>query len=121
MNRAPASPVLGISPRVRNVVSKERRYDLSASPKRLGRLHGVPPFEGERMIRQLAGNLALPAGVAIAIGLLASPAIAGSSPAPLLIPDSALHAVSATVGGAKPQPSTSTLTHFFRTAFNPLD
>jgi len=73
------------------------------------------------MIRQLAGKLALLAGVAIAIPFLASPAIAGSSPAPLLIPDSALQAVSATVGGAKPQPSTSTLTHFFRTAFNPLD
>src|SRR5215469_11505016 len=73
------------------------------------------------MIRQLAGKLALLAGVAIAIPFLASPAIAGSSPAPVLIPDSALQAVSATVGGAKPQPSASTLTHFFRTAFNPLD
>src|SRR5215470_2472761 len=101
------------------------RRSALTTPRRLprgsGRLHGVPPFEGERMIRQLAGKLALPAGVAIAIPLLASPAIAASSPAPALIPDSALQAMSATVGGAKPQPSTSTLTHFFRTALNPLD
>lgn len=52
---------------------------------------------------------------------LASPAIAGTSPAPAVIPDSALQAMSTTLGGAKPQPSTNTLTHFFRTAFNPLD
>src|SRR5260221_12395192 len=73
------------------------------------------------MIRPFAGKLALAAGLAITIPLLASPASAGSSPAPVLIPDSALQAMSTTVGGAKPQPSTSTLTHFFRTAFNPLD
>ncbi len=84
-------------------------------------LRSVPPFEGERMIRPFAGTLALAAGLAITIPLLASPASAGSSPAPVLIPDSALQPMSTTVGGAKPQPSTSTLTHFFRTAFNPLD
>src|SRR5260221_3230667 len=90
-------------------------------PRGSGMLRGVPPFEGERMIRQLAGKLALAAGVAITIPFLASPAIAASSPAPVLISDSALQAMATTVGGAKPQPSTSTLTHFFRTAFNPLD
>ncbi len=73
------------------------------------------------MIRPFAGKLAAAAGVAITIPFLASPASAGSSPAPAVIPDSALQAMSTTVGGAEPQPSTDTLTHFFRTAFNPLD
>ncbi len=73
------------------------------------------------MIRPFAGKLAAAAGVAITIPFLASPASAVSSPAPAVIPDSALQAMSTTVGGAKPQPSTNTLTHFFRTAFNPLD
>jgi len=73
------------------------------------------------MIRPFAGKLVLAAGVAIAIPLLALPASAGTSPAPLQISDSALQALSTTVGGAKPQPSTRTLTHFFATASNPLD
>jgi len=73
------------------------------------------------MIRPFAGKLAAAAGVAITIPFLASPASAGNSPAPTVIPDSALQAMSTTVGGAMPQPSTNTLTHFFRTAFNPLD
>jgi len=73
------------------------------------------------MIRPFAGKLAAAAGVAITIPFLASPASAVSSPAPAVIPDSALQAMSTTVGGAKPQPSTNTLTHFFRTTFNPLD
>ena len=72
------------------------------------------------MIRPFAGKLALAAGVAICISFLASPASAGGAPAPSVIPDSALHAVSSTVGGAKPQPTTRTVTHFFRTAVNPL-
>jgi hypothetical protein len=73
------------------------------------------------MTRPIAGKLALAAGVAISIPFLAAAANAASTPAPIVIPDSAIHAMSATVGGAKPQPSTNTLTHFFRTAFNPLD
>ena len=73
------------------------------------------------MTRPIAGKLALAAGVAISIPFMAAAANAASSPAPIVIPDSAIHAMSATVGGAKPQPSTNTLTHFFRTAFNPLD
>jgi len=68
------------------------------------------------MIRPFAGKLALAAGVAISIPFLASPANAAGAPAPLVIPDSALHAMSTTVGGAKPQPSARTVTHFFRTA-----
>src|SRR5215469_15910519 len=73
------------------------------------------------MMRPFAGSLALAAGLAITIPFLASPASAGSSLAPVLIPDSALQAMSTTVGGAEPQPSARTLTHFFRTALNPLD
>src|SRR5258708_12730998 len=73
------------------------------------------------MIRPFAGKLAAAAAVAFPIPFLPSPASAGSSPAPAVIPDSALQAMSTTVGGAEPQPSTDTLTHFFRTAFNPLD
>src|SRR6516162_5072968 len=84
-------------------------------------VHSVPPFEGERMTRSIAGKLALAAGVTILIPFLTAAASAASSPAPIVIPDSALHAMSTTVGGAKPQPSTNTVTHFFRTAFNPLD
>src|SRR6266567_1987689 len=80
-----------------------------------------PPFEGEQMIRPFAGKLALAAGLAITIPFLTSAASASSSPAPAVIPDSALQATSTTVGGATPQPSTSTVSHFFRTAFNPLD
>ena len=72
------------------------------------------------MIRPFTGKLTLAAGVAIAIPFLASPASAGGAPAPIAVPDSAIHAMSMTVGGAKPQPSTKTVTHFFRTAFNPL-
>ncbi len=73
------------------------------------------------MFRSLAGKLALAAAAAITVPLLASSASATTSPAPVVIPDSALQATSTTVGGAKLQPSTTTLTHFFRTAVNPLD
>jgi hypothetical protein len=59
--------------------------------------------------------------VAISIPFLASPANADGAAAPIVVPDSAIHAISTTVGGAKPQPTTNTLTHFFRTALNPLD
>jgi len=73
------------------------------------------------MFRPLASKLALAAGVAITLPLLASSASAATSPAPVVISDSALHATSTTVGGAEPQPSANTVTHFFRTALNPLD
>jgi hypothetical protein len=73
------------------------------------------------MFRPLAGKLALTAGVAITFPLLALPASGASAPAPLQISDSALQAMATTVGGANPQPSMRTLTHFFATAVNPLD
>jgi len=72
------------------------------------------------MIRPFAGKLVLLAGAALTIPLVASPASAGGAPAPIVVPDSAIHAMSTTVGVAKPQPSTKTVTHFFGTAFNPL-
>jgi len=73
------------------------------------------------MFRPLASRLAIAAGVAITVPLLTSSASAATSPAPVVISDSALQAASITVGGAKPQPSENTVTHFFRTALNPLD
>jgi len=73
------------------------------------------------MLRPRAPQLALAVGIALTTPLLASSASAATSPAPIVISDSALQATSATVGGAKPQPSDNTLTHFFGTAQNPLD
>jgi hypothetical protein len=73
------------------------------------------------MFRPLARKLALTAGVALILPLAAWPANAASSPAPIPISDSALQAMSISVGGAQPQPSANTVTHFFSTAFNPLD
>lgn len=73
------------------------------------------------MFRPRAPHLALAAGIALITPLLASSASAATSPEPVVISDSALQASSATVGGASPQPSSRTLTHFFRTALNPLD
>src|SRR5215469_8118631 len=85
-----------------------------------GSLRGHRSKENE-VFQPLALKLCLAASVAITIPLLASSASAASSPAPVVISDAALQAASTTVGGANPQPSTDTLTHFFRTAHNPLD
>ncbi len=65
--------------------------------------------------------LSLTTGAVLTLPLLALPASAATSAAPVPISDSALQAMSTTVGGAKPQPSTTTVTHFFSTALNPLD
>ena len=73
------------------------------------------------MPRPLTRILGLTTGAVLTLPLLAVSASAGTSAAPTPISDSALHAMSTTVGGAKPQPSTSTVTHFFSTALNPLD
>jgi hypothetical protein len=73
------------------------------------------------MLRPRAPQLALAVGIALTTPLLASSASAATSPAPIVISDSALQATSTTVGGAKPQPSDNTVTHFFSTAQNPLD
>ena len=73
------------------------------------------------MIRPSAGKLALVAGLAISIPFLASAGSASGAAGPIVVPDSAIHPMSTTVGGAKPQPSLNTVTHFFGTALNPLD
>ena len=73
------------------------------------------------MPRPLTRILGLTTGAVLTLPLLALPASAATSAAPVPISDSALQAMSTTVGGAKPQPSTTTVTHFFSTALNPLD
>jgi len=59
------------------------------------------------------------AGLTLALPLLASTASAGTTPAPIAVPDSAIHAKSITVGGAKVLPTTRTVPHWFGTAHNP--
>jgi hypothetical protein len=73
------------------------------------------------MTRQVARKLAVAAGVTIALPFLASAASAGTAPAPIVVPDSAIHASTITVGGAKPQPTERTVAHWFGTALNPVD
>jgi hypothetical protein len=71
------------------------------------------------MTRHIARKLTVAAGVAIALPFLVSTASAGTTPAPLAVPDSAIHASTITIGGAKPQPTTKTVAHWFGTALNP--
>jgi hypothetical protein len=59
------------------------------------------------------------AGVALALPFLVPAASAGNPPAPITVPDSAIHASTITVGGAKPLPTTRTVAHWFGTALNP--
>jgi hypothetical protein len=73
------------------------------------------------MTRQVARKLVVTAGVTIALPFLASAASAGTAPAPIVVPDSAIHASTITVGGAKPQPTERTVAHWFGTALNPVD
>jgi hypothetical protein len=73
------------------------------------------------MTRQAARKLAMAAGVTIALPFLASAASAGTAPAPIVVPDSAIHASTITVGGAKPQPTTRTVAHWSGTALNPAN
>jgi hypothetical protein len=67
----------------------------------------------------IARRLTVLAGLALALPFLASTASAGTPPAPIAVPDSAIHARTITVGGAKPQPTTKTVAHWFGTALNP--
>jgi hypothetical protein len=73
------------------------------------------------MTRLTARKLTVMAGAALAVPFLVSTATAGTAPAPIGVPDSAIHASSITVGGAKVLPTERTLTHFFRTVRNPSD
>lgn len=71
------------------------------------------------MTRLIARRLAVLAGVALALPFLVPAASAGNPPAPITVPDSAIHASTITVGGAKPLPTTRTVAHWFGTALNP--
>jgi hypothetical protein len=73
------------------------------------------------MTRLVARKLAVAAGVTIALPFLASAASAATAPAPIVVPDSAIHVSDITVGGAKPQPTTRTVAHWFGTALNPVN
>jgi hypothetical protein len=63
--------------------------------------------------------LAVLAGLTLALPFLAPAANAGTTPAPVAVPFSTIHAVSTTVGGAKVLPTTRTVAHWFGTALNP--
>ena len=71
------------------------------------------------MTRLIARRLTALAGLTLALPFLASTASGGTAPAPITVPDSAIHASSITIGGAKPLPTTKTVTHWFGTALNP--
>ena len=71
------------------------------------------------MTRLIARRLTVLAGVALALPFLGSVASAGTPPAPITVPDSAIHASTITVGGAKVLRTTRTVAHWFGTALNP--
>jgi hypothetical protein len=71
------------------------------------------------MTRLIARRMTMLAGVTLALPFLVSTASAGTTPAPLTVPDSAIHASTITVGGAKVLPTTRTVAHWFGTALNP--
>lgn len=71
------------------------------------------------MTRLIARRLTVLAGVALALPFLGPAASAGTPPAPSAVPDSAIHASTITVGGAKVLPTTRTVAHWFGTALNP--
>jgi len=73
------------------------------------------------MTRHIVRKLTMLAGVTLALPFLASTASAGTGPAPTAVPDSAIHASTITVGGAKVLPTTRTVAHWFGTALNPHD
>jgi hypothetical protein len=71
------------------------------------------------MTRLIAPKLTVLAGLTLALPSLAPAASAGTTPAPLAVSYSALHASSTTVGGASVLPTTRTVAHWFGTALNP--
>jgi hypothetical protein len=73
------------------------------------------------MTHLIPRRLTVLAGLTLAVPFLASAASAGTAPAPIVVPDSAIHASTITVGGAKPQPTERTVAHWFGTALNPVD
>jgi hypothetical protein len=71
------------------------------------------------MTRVTTRSLTLLGGLALAVPFAAATAGAATGPAPISVPDSAIHAVTTTIGGAKPLPTTKTVTHWFGSALNP--
>jgi hypothetical protein len=71
------------------------------------------------MTRFGARRLTVLAGLALVLPFLASTAGAGTNAAPIVVPDSAIQASTTTIGGAKPLPTTKTVTHWSGTALNP--
>jgi hypothetical protein len=71
------------------------------------------------MIHFTGRRLAVLAGFILALPFAASAAGAATTAAPVTVPDSAIHASTITIGGAKPLPTTKTVTHWFGTALNP--
>jgi hypothetical protein len=71
------------------------------------------------MTHFIGRRLAVLAGLTLALPFAASAASAGTTAAPVTVPDSAIHAKTITIGGAKPLPTTKTVTHWFGTALNP--
>jgi hypothetical protein len=71
------------------------------------------------MTRFIARKLTALAGITLALPFLASTASASTAPAPITVPDSAIHASTVTVGGANPLSTSRTVPHWFGTAVNP--
>lgn len=71
------------------------------------------------MRRLIARKLTLMAGVTLALPFLASAASAGTNPAPISLPDSAIKPTTTTIGGANVLPTTQTVAHWHGSAVNP--
>jgi len=71
------------------------------------------------MTHLIAPKLTLLARLMLALPLLAPAAGAETARAPVAVPFAAIHASSATVGGARVLPTTRTVAHWFGTARNP--
>jgi hypothetical protein len=75
------------------------------------RVTDMSAIRRERMTRLIARKLTVLAGLTVALPFLASTASAGTTPAPIAVPDSAIHASDIRVGGAKVLPTTKTVAH----------
>ena len=73
------------------------------------------------MTRRIVPRVTVLAGLTLAVPFLVSTASAGTTPAPVVVPDSAIHASTKTIGGARVLPTTKTVAHWFGTADNPND
>ena len=73
------------------------------------------------MTRRIVPRVTVLAGLTLAVPFLVSTASAGTTPTPVVVPDSAIHASTKTIGGARVLPTTKTVAHWFGTADNPND